>query len=161
MRLVSGNRAGTEIAVDGGVATIGRALDCTVVLDERDVSRKHAKIESTPDGLLVTDLGSSTGVWIGSTEVKSQLIRPGDRVRLGEQVLLECALVGAASVAAQPVDDPFSTRFIPAADLAAIAPPACMLRLPQQNVRRSNTHRQVCCRPRLSRVQVARRACKL
>src|SRR5439155_11404841 len=107
----------------GGVATIGRALDCTVVVDERDVSRKHAKIESTPDGLLLTDLGSSTGVWIGSTEVKSQLIRPGDRVRLGEHVLLECALVGAAPVAAQPVDDPFSTRFISAADVAAIAPP--------------------------------------
>src|SRR5438094_7196 len=141
LRIVSSDlsdRSGQEIPVSD-VMIIGRETGCDIVLPERDVSRKHAKIESTSDGLLLTDLGSSTGVWIGSTEVKSQLLRPGDRVRLGEHVTIECVLVGAAAeaakpvaaaapvaeppVAAQPVEDPFSTRFISAADVPKTAPP--------------------------------------
>jgi ATP-binding cassette subfamily C protein len=140
VRIVNGSRAGTEIIVDTGVATIGRSLDCTVVVDERDVSRKHAKIESTPDGLLLTDTGSSTGVWIGSMEIKSQLIKPGDRVRLGEHVTIECALVtaapeppfdaaqGAPQALEEPAASPDATMFvrtenIPPAEKAPAPPP--------------------------------------
>jgi ATP-binding cassette subfamily C protein len=128
VRIVQGARAGTEVAVPGGVATIGRALDCTVIVEERDVSRRHAKIEATPDGLLLTDTASSTGTWIDSTEVKSCVIQPGDRVRLGENATIEVALPSAPAAAPTPVTEPpnpevaedlDATRMVPLQRLAA------------------------------------------
>src|SRR5687767_8385961 len=68
---------GQEFIVDGGEVTIGRGADCGIVLDERDVSRKSAKIEVVPEGFLVTDLGGSVGVWRDNRKVTSEVVPPG------------------------------------------------------------------------------------
>ena len=81
---------GTEFLVQGPSATIGRAKDCSVVLDEKDVSRRHAKIELTPEGLRITDLGSTCGVWIGPRQIQSELVQPGQRIGIGGRVVVEC-----------------------------------------------------------------------
>src|SRR5256885_13532242 len=113
LRIVSSDlsdRSGQEITVSD-VMTIGREPVCDIVLAERAVSRKHARIEPTPDGLKLTDLGSGNGVWIGTTEVDAQVLSAGDRLRLGEHGFLEGPLP-----AAKPGGHPRATRVRPGAD---------------------------------------------
>ena len=114
--------SGAEFAVEGQSATLGRSRDCTVVLDEEDISRRHAKIELTPSGFRITDLGSTCGVWVGDRQITSSLLEAGGRFRVGHHVVLECQpAAAAAAAAAEPevVDD--RTQFLP---LPPAAPPA-------------------------------------
>lgn len=114
-------RPGQEFFVAGGQATIGRGLDATVVLDERDVSRRHATIAAVDSGFLLTDAGSSTGVWVNNRQVKSVVLQAGQPFRLGGRVVLACIPAGAEAAPAPPApaetDD--STRFQPAAPAVA------------------------------------------
>ncbi|MEV6930966.1 FHA domain-containing protein [Dactylosporangium sp. NPDC051485] len=60
---------------DGGVAA--------VVLDDRDVSRRHARLDAAGDALHVTDLGSTNGTFVNDARVTRQALRAGDRLRIG------------------------------------------------------------------------------
>lgn len=71
-----------------GRARLGRAGDCEVVLAAGTVSRAHAEVEVTPDGVTVRDLGSTSGILVNGSKVERSGLKPGDTLRLGE-VLLE------------------------------------------------------------------------
>ena len=43
---------------------IGRASDCAILIDDNSVSRKHARIDPTPDGYHASDLGSTNGTFV-------------------------------------------------------------------------------------------------
>lgn len=68
--------------------TIGRDRDCDLVLDHRDVSRRHAQVRLVEhDACVVLDLDSTNGTWIngrraprGGREVALTL---GDRIEIG------------------------------------------------------------------------------
>jgi NHLM bacteriocin system ABC transporter ATP-binding protein len=98
-------QAGTRLAVGQefkveartGAVIVGRAHDCDIVLDEPEISRRHVKIERSPTGFLVTDLGSLGGVYVGSKQVASADLAPGGRIRLGPSLTLELAPDAAAS----------------------------------------------------------------
>jgi FHA domain-containing protein len=54
---------------------------------ERGISRMHAAIRRTPDGLVVEDLASSNGTWINEVQLQPYIptpLRSGDRIRLGQ-----------------------------------------------------------------------------
>ena len=91
----AGGQSGTNFRIEGASATIGRAQDCTVVLADRTVSRRHARIESTPEGFLVTDLGSSAGVWVDKRRVDKAVLEAGQPFSLGDQVVMACHHAGA------------------------------------------------------------------
>lgn len=64
--------------------TIGRAEDCDIVLDSLRISRKHAKLEQTPNGVMVTDLGSKNGTFINGKRIETPtLLQPKDRLEIG------------------------------------------------------------------------------
>src|SRR5207344_1641314 len=53
------------------------------------VSRRHARIRVDGATVSVTDLGSGGGTLVGTRRISgSQVVRAGDRVRVGESVLL-------------------------------------------------------------------------
>jgi hypothetical protein len=74
--------------------TIGRELACEVVLNEKTVSRRHARVEPTSEGLRLTDLGSSNGIWVGAERIQQATLVNGDRFRIGSTVF-ECVCVAA------------------------------------------------------------------
>lgn len=89
MQLVvdAGAHAGRSFPIPEGNSTIGRSGDNTIVLDEPDVSRRHARIERQGENLRIYDLNSTNGTWINGEAVHISDIRPGDRIRLGSQEL--------------------------------------------------------------------------
>jgi hypothetical protein len=69
--------------------TIGRSADCSLVLDERSVSRRHASVQPTDEGYLaVQDSGSSNGTWLHRNgrwiRVRRVVLGTQDRIRFGE-----------------------------------------------------------------------------
>jgi hypothetical protein len=76
---------------DRYIWVIGRQLGSDIHLVDPSVSRRHAELESRPDGFLARDLGSSNGTFINDQRLQpyaSKLLRPGDRLRVGNVLTL-------------------------------------------------------------------------
>ncbi|WP_415505167.1 ATP-binding cassette domain-containing protein, partial [Actinomyces slackii] len=63
--------------------TIGRAPDNAIVLDDPLVSKHHARIDMTPQGLTITDLGSTNGMYLAGQRVPNVLVTQPVVVGLG------------------------------------------------------------------------------
>lgn len=79
---------GKRLVVGAGGATIGRSRSCDVVLDDGNVSRRHAEVRPRGGGWIVADLGSTNGVAVNGARVEgAQALKPGDRIELGTTVM--------------------------------------------------------------------------
>ena len=75
---------GQRIILDRDLITVGRQSDCEVVIDDHNVSRRHAEIRRTTAGWVITDLGSTNGTKVnGEKIVNGQLLTDGDVVAFG------------------------------------------------------------------------------
>jgi predicted component of type VI protein secretion system len=73
--------------LDGPTATIGRSKDCDCVLDDPNISRRHAELRRSSVGdWQVVDLGSTNGVKVNGRRVSSARLSPGDEITLGTAV---------------------------------------------------------------------------
>jgi hypothetical protein len=80
-RLRVGSR--TEI-VGGQGAVLGRSRDADVVLEDPNVSRRHAEVRPSGGSWIVRDLGSTNGVKVNGRRIQGpQSLRPGDTIELG------------------------------------------------------------------------------
>lgn len=63
---------------------IGRSSACTICIDDKKLSREHARIE-TKDGINFTfiDLGSSRGSKVNRIPVTKLVLKDGDRIKVG------------------------------------------------------------------------------
>lgn len=84
LRGISGAGFGRAIPVTGPT-TLGRDPSCGIVLDYPGLSRRHALLTPTPEGLLVEDMGSSNGCLLNDVRVTRGHARHGDE--LGFDVL--------------------------------------------------------------------------
>jgi NHLM bacteriocin system ABC transporter ATP-binding protein len=78
--------AGETITIATDRVTIGRAEDCTIVLPEGGVSRRHAVIETTPKGFRLIDAGSANGVFVRDERVTDVPLVHGLQFRIGVTV---------------------------------------------------------------------------
>jgi pSer/pThr/pTyr-binding forkhead associated (FHA) protein len=59
--------------------TIGRSKQCDVVISLLGLSRKHAEIAVTDEGVVVCDLGSQNGTWVNNERIEGRrVLRHGD-----------------------------------------------------------------------------------
>ena len=67
-----------------GVVVFGRAQECDVVLEGGLVSRRHARLHITEEGLNIEDLGSRNGVYVNQQRiVEPTLVAHGDVIAIG------------------------------------------------------------------------------
>jgi pSer/pThr/pTyr-binding forkhead associated (FHA) protein len=69
-----------RVALPAGAFCIGRAEDNDVVLPDIGVSRRHARLHVTADGVVVEDLGSGNGTYFRGKRVHRQVLGHGDAV---------------------------------------------------------------------------------
>jgi pSer/pThr/pTyr-binding forkhead associated (FHA) protein len=63
--------------------TIGRDEQCEIVINDRQVSRQHARIKRTPQGVALEDLGSKNGTHYNSNPFEDKiLLKDGDTVQI-------------------------------------------------------------------------------
>jgi serine phosphatase RsbU (regulator of sigma subunit) len=63
---------------------IGRKSDADIVLGNPNVSRHHAKVLLSNDGVFVQDLGSTHGTFVNGQRIERQRLTDGDRLELGK-----------------------------------------------------------------------------
>src|SRR5687768_7097764 len=66
----------------GGPTAIGRAPECDISVQGDEISRRHALVKPTPDGLSVEDLGSSNGTYVNGKRVQQAFLAAGDELKL-------------------------------------------------------------------------------
>jgi pSer/pThr/pTyr-binding forkhead associated (FHA) protein len=76
-----------EFILNKPLVTLGRATTNDIVLDEGRISRNHAQVQYTEDGIILTDLNSANGVRVNGQKITETSIQPGDRIEISGCVL--------------------------------------------------------------------------
>jgi predicted component of type VI protein secretion system len=77
-----------DLELSEGQFAVGRSAACQLSLDDPLVSRRHAMLTVTPDGVTVEDLQSRNGIVVNGVRITGRVeIHPGDRIVIGSQEL--------------------------------------------------------------------------
>lgn len=88
LAVVEGPLAGTEVELGSAPIMLGRAQECTLVLDDDYSSGKHARLFPQGSRWFIEDLGSTNGTWLGEEQLtRASTVEPGERIRIGKTVL--------------------------------------------------------------------------
>lgn len=94
--------SGARWTLDKEEFLIGRGTDCDLVIEERQVSRHHARIRRTSAGFVVEDLGSRNGTHVNGVAVVGEVpLQDGDVI----QIALALELVFVGTEATVPLAD--------------------------------------------------------
>jgi ABC-type multidrug transport system ATPase subunit/pSer/pThr/pTyr-binding forkhead associated (FHA) protein len=83
--VVQGQGTRREYVLSGRPVSVGRSADNAVVLDDKSVSRYHARIEWVESQPHVTDLGSANGTLVNEAIIipdVPQGLKPGDNIQI-------------------------------------------------------------------------------
>jgi class 3 adenylate cyclase len=83
LAVLDGVEGGRQIRVAGRI-TLGRGEDAGLVIDDPEISRAHAVVSPTADGLEIQDLGSLNGTWVNGERLSgSTRLGRGAVIRVG------------------------------------------------------------------------------
>jgi hypothetical protein len=75
---------GRRLVVGPEGVTLGRSRGCDIVLDDPNVSRRHAEVRPRGGSWVLVDLRSTNGSRINGRDIEgSEVVRPGDEIELG------------------------------------------------------------------------------
>ncbi|KAF0112130.1 MAG: hypothetical protein FD147_397 [Chloroflexi bacterium] len=141
--LQSGAGSGTEYPLEKTDLYLGRDMSNDIVVNDPEVSRRHARLVLEGTTYRIEDLGSTNGTFIrGQRLAAPVLLRPGEIITIGEKVVLRfevlvsdpnatVAVHRAASQATQPPHEPIAPR-VPLAP--PVTPPIAQAYTPVQAV---------------------------
>lgn len=105
----SGPTPGKVFPMEKNELFIGRDLTNDIVVNDAEVSRRHAHLVQHPEGFTLEDLGSTNGTFVNGQRLAAVFpLNPGETITLGEHVTLVYE----------------QTLFDPEATVATSAPPA-------------------------------------
>lgn len=96
----SGVLSGQRWSIDREL-TIGRDPTCSLVIPDRQVSRIHARLTPTPEGILLEDLGSKNGTFANGEQIIDPVVlKDGDEI----QVAMVQTFIYLSSDATMPLE---------------------------------------------------------
>src|SRR5262249_28464204 len=82
LRMTKGDSPGKEFALNRQVTVIGKESSCDIILPDPHVSKAHARIEHTPDGLHIEDLNSTNSTKVGGCDITRRRPEDGDLIKI-------------------------------------------------------------------------------
>lgn len=80
----TGAQMGSRYTLADTPLVIGRGEDCEIRILDHSVSRRHARIDPSPIGVSLTDLGSTNGTFVNDVMIRATApLHDGDYVRVG------------------------------------------------------------------------------
>jgi pSer/pThr/pTyr-binding forkhead associated (FHA) protein len=115
-----------DFMLDGRNVTIGRAPACTVSLPEDQLaSRLHAMLHYTGQQYTISDLGSSNGTLVNGALIRGATpLAEGDRITVGQHVIVYSREVGAQATPAVPPEPQVLAQDLSSATTPNTIPPA-------------------------------------
>lgn len=95
--------------VGGEEIIVGRGALCDITLQDASVSQFHFRLTPGTEDVLLEDLGSSNGLWLGRAKVERAHLMPGARFRAG-MVRMQLREIETAPLAVSREDEFFGMR---------------------------------------------------
>jgi pSer/pThr/pTyr-binding forkhead associated (FHA) protein len=87
VEIIGGPDRGTVLQLNTGRLVIGRS-DADLVLDDPNVSKKHAAIEAyARTNIYIRDLASTNGTSVNGIQITKQKLTDGDVIQIGEAIM--------------------------------------------------------------------------
>ena len=106
---LEGSIRGQIVPLTTQSTVIGRDPSATISLNDHGVSRRHARIAVHEDGIVnVLDLQSTNGTFVNGAPIDVAVVRVGDRIQIGPEVVVRFAYRRRDEIAAasRPVKGP-------------------------------------------------------
>src|SRR4051812_43889197 len=88
LTIISGPKRGESFHVnDIGETSIGRQDGNEIVLQSQKISKRHCILVASNGELVLRDQGSSNGTFVNGVLSRQKLVKPGDKISVGEYVL--------------------------------------------------------------------------
>lgn len=88
MAVLTGAKAGSQYPLLNDRQTvIGRSPGCEIHIDDTDASRRHAAVQPFGNDYYLMDMGSTNGTLVNGKPVEKRILKHGDKITLGKQVL--------------------------------------------------------------------------
>lgn len=87
---IQGPDTSWEITIKEGSMIIGRQAGNDLLLEHPQISRRHARIDCTPETCHITDLNSSNGTYVNEEKIIPEVqfrLNPGDAIKVGPFIL--------------------------------------------------------------------------
>jgi pSer/pThr/pTyr-binding forkhead associated (FHA) protein len=129
VRVAEGPDIGAELPLseEGRLYLVGRAEKCDLPLADEDASREHLAVVRRGGTVLVRDLETRNGVYLGDTRLQPErdtVWRPPTMARLGMTVLaLDEPVAAALAELEAAADERLAEADVPAAPPSIVAPP--------------------------------------
>ncbi len=78
---------GMRVVLGPEPITIGRLPESTVVVNDPNVSRRHAEIRRSGNDVVVVDLNSTNGTRVNGATVRERVLNDGDQIVIGTSVI--------------------------------------------------------------------------
>lgn len=88
MIIQSGERAGSEIPLEGERTTLGRLDSNDIAIPDTKASRVHARIFRSEGAYTLADLHSQNGTLLNGNKISRARLRHGDRITIGATEIL-------------------------------------------------------------------------
>jgi hypothetical protein len=76
--------SGQRVDLGTSTVTVGRLPECTISINDSNISRNHAEIKAGPNAFVVYDLGSTNGTMVNGIKIVGEhRLRDGDIVSFG------------------------------------------------------------------------------
>ncbi len=99
--VIAGSNQGAQLVVGANPCFIGCSKECDLVLDDGFVSRKHIEVTPKESGVIVKDLASRNGLFMGSVGIGEICVTESATLTLGKTTLL-------VSIEGEELDIPLS-----------------------------------------------------
>jgi predicted component of type VI protein secretion system len=139
LTLQSGSGSGTEYPLEKSELFLGRDLSNDIVINDSEVSRRHARLVLSGNTYTIEDLGSTNGTFLRGQRIGVPVaLMPGETILIGEKVLLRFdasglqtdATVASFRTASQPVQPVVQPAALPVQPAAPPVQPAAPVYTP-------------------------------
>ena len=88
LSVIQGADQGKRFEFTSTPLALGRDSSNGIRLQDTEISRRHAELRRESDGYRVVDLHSANGTFVNGKPVDQSVLRSGDRIQLGQTVML-------------------------------------------------------------------------